>query len=372
MPGALFDQLEQAVDAGGVDDVVAHVLQRQLRLLRVHRVDRVPGGKVQVIAGRHEGVALHPAAIAEQRHHALQAELLVEVGAANVHAAGGEDVGLAVGDVAALRRQAHQGEVRGTAADVDDQHQFLALDAALVVEGRGDRFVLERHFAEADLPGHLDQGVGSFPVGLLVVIDEEHRAAQHDGIELAPGSRLATLLQLAEEQPEQVLERQRAAQHGGFALQQAGAQQALQRAHQAAFVAFQVFVQGQAAVHRAAFLDVEEHHRRQGDPAVLQYDQRLRVRAPPADGGIGSAEVDAQGAGRSAVLHDAKGPGKKRPRSLRERGTRCSSIERMMGTKGCCKFDTVYNLLIKIPLQLDPSPCKELPTMNCVRPFARC
>ncbi|MNO48943.1 hypothetical protein D3C76_392850 [compost metagenome] len=108
VPGALFDQLEQAVDTAGVLDVVAHAAQGQLRLLRVHRVDGVPGRQVHVVTGRHVGAALHPAAVAEQRHQALQAQLFVEVGSADVHTAGGEDVLVAVIHTPTFRRQAHQ------------------------------------------------------------------------------------------------------------------------------------------------------------------------------------------------------------------------------------------------------------------------
>lgn len=124
-----------------------------------------------------------------------------------MYAAGGQDVVLALGQVAPLRRQAHQGEVRGAAADVDDQDQFLALDAALVVEGRGDRFVLEGNLLEAELVGHLHQGVLGLAVGLRVVVDEEHRATQHHRVEGLPGGGLAARLELADEQAEQVLER---------------------------------------------------------------------------------------------------------------------------------------------------------------------
>ncbi|MNT38949.1 hypothetical protein D3C72_1751620 [compost metagenome] len=55
------------------------------------------------MAGGHVGTALHPAAIAEQWHQAGQRELFVEVGPADVHAAGGEDVVLAVIHSAPLR-----------------------------------------------------------------------------------------------------------------------------------------------------------------------------------------------------------------------------------------------------------------------------
>ena len=303
VPGALFDQLEQAIDAAGVLDVVAHAAQGQLGLLRVHRVDGVPGRQVHVVAGGHVGAALHPAAVAEQRHHALQAQLLVEVGAADVHAASGEDVVVAVIDATALGGQTHQGKVRGTTADVDDQHQLFAFDGGFVVEGRGDRFVLEGHILETDLARHFHQGVFGFLVGGGIVIDEEHRAAQYHLLEFPTGGGFGAAFQLADEQPQEVLERHGGAQHAGVVLDQLGAQQALQRAHQPAFVAFQVLVQRQAAVHRTAFLDIEEHHRRQGDLVVLQGDQRLLAGAQPADGGVGGTEVNAAGTGRGGVVH---------------------------------------------------------------------
>jgi len=83
-------------------------------------------------AGGHRCIAFHPAAIAEQRHHPVQAELLVEVGAADMHAACREDVRLPVVHRTALRRQAHQREVGGTAADIHDQllRQAWTLDDA--------------------------------------------------------------------------------------------------------------------------------------------------------------------------------------------------------------------------------------------------
>ncbi|MCY1419471.1 hypothetical protein D9M71_350610 [compost metagenome] len=149
------------------------------------------------------------------------------------------------------------------------------------------------------------QGIFSLLVGSLVFIDEMHRAAQHHFIEGTASVGLGALFQLADKHAQQVLERQGGAQHAGIVLDQLGAQQALERAHQAAFIAFQVLVQGQTAIHRAAFFDVEKHHRGQGDLAVLQLDQRFHARAMPADGGIGCAEVDAAGTGWGCVFHVA-------------------------------------------------------------------
>ncbi len=104
-------------------------------------------------------------------------------------------------------------------------------------------------------------------------------------------------------------------------LDQFGTQQALERAHQPAFVAFQVFVQRQAAVHRAAFFHVEEDHRWQSDLVVLQRDQRFHAGTQPADGGVGCAEVDTAGTGWRCVLHVFRVPVKKRPRSVCQCGT---------------------------------------------------
>ncbi|MNS08804.1 hypothetical protein D3C72_402710 [compost metagenome] len=104
-------------------------------------------------------------------------------------------------------------------------------------------------------------------------------------------------------------------------LDQLGTQQALERAHQAAFVAFQVLVQRQPAVHRATFFDIEEDHRRQGDLVVLQRDQRFHAGAQPADSGVGRAEVDTAGTGRRCVFHVFRVPVKKRPRSVCQCGT---------------------------------------------------
>ena len=51
----------------------------------------------------------------------------VEIGAADMDARRRENVGLAVGRPGPLGRNADHREVRGAAADVDDQRQFLAV-----------------------------------------------------------------------------------------------------------------------------------------------------------------------------------------------------------------------------------------------------
>ena len=135
-------------------------------------------------------------------------------------------------------------------------------------------------------------------------------------LEFPTSGGFGAALQLADEQAEQVLERHRRAEDAGVVLDQLGAEQAFQRAHQAAFVAFQVLVQRQATVHRAALLEVEEDHRRQGDLVVFQRDHRFHAGAQPADGGVGRAEVDAAGTGWRGVFHVFRFRSKKRPRSV--------------------------------------------------------
>jgi len=205
---------------------------------------------------------------------------------------------LTISDSPPLRREPHQREVRRTATDIDDQHALFALNTRLVIEGRGDRFVLERHIAETDLARRCGQGVRRFSIGLRVVIDKKHRAPQHDLLEWPARSRFGALLEGAEEQAEDFLEWHGTAEHRGFAFQQLGAEQALERPHQAAFVTLQIFVQRQPAVDRTALFEIEEHHRRQGRLLAFESNQRIDVRPPPANRGVGSAEVDAAGAGR--------------------------------------------------------------------------
>ena len=89
----------------------------------------------------------------------------------------------------------------------------------------------------------------------------------------------------------------------GLAVDQAAAEQAFEGAHQAAFVAFQVFIQRGAAEAGGVFIGVEEHRRGQGGLAVFEWQQGGCARAKPADRGVGGAEVYAAGAGR--LLHSS-------------------------------------------------------------------
>jgi hypothetical protein len=180
---------------------------------------------------------------------------------------------------------------------------------------------------------HIDQGVFGFLVGQRIVIDKEHRATQHHLLEFPTGGGFRAALQLADEQAEQVLERHGRAENAGVVLDQLGTEQALERAHQPAFVAFQVLVQRQTTVHRATFFEVEEDHRGQGDLVVFQRDHRVHAGAQPADSGVGRAEVDTAGTGWRGVFHVFQVPVKKT-------AAQCMSVRAQNRRPVICYFTT--------------------------------
>ena len=92
----------------------------------VHAVDAGPGGEVVEIARWHvEPGALHGAAEAEQRHDDAEAELAVEIGAADAHAIIGENIRRAVSLAVTFRPKAHDRKVGRAAADIGNQRDFL-------------------------------------------------------------------------------------------------------------------------------------------------------------------------------------------------------------------------------------------------------
>ncbi|MDT4878939.1 hypothetical protein FQZ97_1145770 [compost metagenome] len=117
--------------------------------------------------------------VAQQGHHLLQAELVVEVGPANVHTGGGQHVTRAVSQLHALRAQPHHGEIGRATPQVHHQHHALALQPPLVVQRGGNRLQLKRHLPETHGLRGLQQGVLRQRVALQVIVDKMHRPA-HD------------------------------------------------------------------------------------------------------------------------------------------------------------------------------------------------
>ena len=84
----------------------------------------------------------------EVRHCRGEAEALVEAVPADARAGVREHVGGALGEPATGRGQAHEREVAGAAADVDDQGELLAGHRALEGQRRRQRRVQEAHVAK--------------------------------------------------------------------------------------------------------------------------------------------------------------------------------------------------------------------------------
>ena len=113
---------------------------------RLQHRDVVPALEVRVDPARARAGArpkneTELGAAAEQRRHAVAHELAVEGVARDVHAVVAED--RAGAPSARAGADAQQREVAGAAAEVADQEQLVALEAALVVAGGADRLVLE-------------------------------------------------------------------------------------------------------------------------------------------------------------------------------------------------------------------------------------
>ena len=165
------------------------------------------------------------------------------------------------------------------------------------MQGGADGLELEAHLAKTHLARDRFQRVLRLAVGAFVSVDEMHRATEHGRVETAPGLCLCAPFEFGDEARQQVAKAQGASADLGLAVDQARAQQALQRPHQAAIVAFQVLGQRITTEVGAALVGIEEHRRRQGRPAVLERNQGWHARTQPADGGVRRAEVDTAGSG---------------------------------------------------------------------------
>jgi len=180
--GTLFHQIQQPAEFLAFADFAVDILQLLPRLARINQVDRVPGRQVEVIPGWHFAVAVELAAQTQQRHDAGQAQIFIEIGAADMYPAGGQDIVAPFGFGRPLRRQTQQGKVRGAAADIGDQDQFFTINAGLVVESGGNRFKLKIDMAEADRTRDIGQGILRQLIGRRIVIDKIHRPAQHHAV----------------------------------------------------------------------------------------------------------------------------------------------------------------------------------------------
>ena len=203
VPEALGDDGHQPLVVHGVGVEDLHLAQLHHPLRRVHGVDEVPGGQVEIHRARDlarwRAVHARPVgAVAEFAQDAGQLHAPVEIGAGHVHPVVGEDVVLAIEPGCALRPDAHHREVRGAAADVGHQHQLLARHGPFVVEGGGDRLVLELQLLEPHRTRRRLERRLRLRVAGRIVVHEEHRAAQDGAMDRRPRLGFGAGLQVAE------------------------------------------------------------------------------------------------------------------------------------------------------------------------------
>ena len=165
---------------------------------------------------------------------------------------------------------------------------------ALVVERRGDGFVLEFDMAKTLRPhGVFELGTGP-AVGFEVVIDEVHRPADHGAVELGAEIGLAVPLQLADETTENAREGHDLALDADRFTGEVGAEDALQRPEQPPVASGDIFGDGTATEQHLVTIEIEEHGAWNGDAIALERQQARPVGAVcRAEGGIGRAEIEA-------------------------------------------------------------------------------
>ena len=287
------DDVDHALDEVGAGGLVADLAQVGHRLVGVKQVDALPCGQVVVVANRQVALAvLRRRPVAQFRHQVGDAYEPVEIGAADMDAVARKDVVLALGRPGAVRRDADDREIGGSAADVDDEREFLARHLPLVVEGGGDRLELELDVAEAaperrrlELPLRLAVGGG-------IAVDEVDRPAEHDVVDRPADMGLEALLEIEEERADDVGEGDRMGLDAGLFLDQRRAQHAFQRAQQPAFDIVGIAGDRGAAETGAVVLEIEEDGARHRHLAILQRDQPRPSVVDEADRRIGRAKVD--------------------------------------------------------------------------------
>ena len=191
-------------------------------------VDQVPGGQVEEHPAGHLALLRPGVAVAQQGHDAFQVELAIKVGAADVHAGGGQHVARTVGLRHALRPQSHHGEVGRAAADVHHQHQRLLRQPPLVVQRSGDGLELEGNVPEAGGLRSLQQRLLGLRVACGVVVDKVHWPAQHHAFGRMAQCPRGALVQLGQVGGDDVQKAHRPVVDDGAFLDERTAQQALE------------------------------------------------------------------------------------------------------------------------------------------------
>ena len=261
--------------------------------MRVHGIDEVPGGEIEIDFARYAPPLRPQRAVAQLRHDRGKVHRLIEVGTGHVHAVIGEDVVLPRQVAVAGGAHAHQREIRSAAADIGDQHQLFIGDGGFVIERRSDGFELKRNFGKARRMRRQFQRGNGLRVARGVAIDEMHRPTDDDAIEFATVLRLGDALQVAQiaDDDIDVLDRDAVADFRNL-LHQIRAENTFDRAHQPAIVAIDVRGNGFAPKTARIVFGVIENGRRHALKTRLQFDEPHTALVRNGDGGIGRAEVD--------------------------------------------------------------------------------
>ena len=325
MAETLFHHDHQPLVVHRVGVVQSHRTQLGHAAGAVDSVDQVPGGQVEVDTARHlarrragNDRAIGAEAVLGQDGSEFDSP--VEVGAGHVHTVVGQNVALAFEPLCALGADTHDREVGGAAADVGDQHDLLFADAAFIVERGRDRLVLEVHFVEADQRGSGFESGLRLRVAHRIVVDEEDRAAEHGAPDRRLRLRFGAVLQVLEVAGHDVdVFHTAATAHVGGLLDQAAAENAFHRAHQAAVEAVHIGRHGgpaegaRRAVELGAFDEIEHgcRHRRVA---------RLELDEAHAGGTVGHGDGRVRGAEVDGAVH-GEGPARQ-SRAGEEAGAR--------------------------------------------------
>lgn len=176
-----------------------------------------------------------------------------------------------------LGRHAHDGEIRRTAAKVDDHRKLFPRHRALVVERGGNRFELEGDGGKARGAGDRLQLPLGAAVGRLVVIDEPDRPAKHHRVERPFRGLLRPVLHLPEIKPDDLGEGPALRPYRGFFRHRAGAKHALESPHQPPFDPLDIGADRGAAEADMPLLEGKEDRAGQHDAVAFQRQETGRT-----------------------------------------------------------------------------------------------
>ena len=191
------------------------------------------------------------------------------------------------------RRKPDDRKVRRATANIGHQGQLLDFQSGFVVEAGRDGLELEVDVGKTTGLRHLAQLPLRQGVAFRRVVHKEHRPADDGGADLDAQLGLGALFEMAEKEFENLLELNLPVVQLGARLIQRRAENALERAQQAAFSTADVGVDGRLAEQVGAGVRFGEDGARNGELAGQQLDQFRTCGRVVTDGGIGRAEVDA-------------------------------------------------------------------------------